>query len=418
MSDDVSGWRPAPRRRARVPDEGKKGTPSDGRRGADGPESAGTAPAPAFDSPAEESSPPVRRRIQRWHVGVAVILALLILPKVMPGLYGLIMGPEEEEEEIVLVDVAVARVDQVEETFLASGTLLANREVELSAESSGIVTYIRIDEGSQVSEGELLVRINDNDLRAELTGVEYELEVVEAAAERQEQLVAEGGTTRDALDQVLVRLSELHSAREQLQTQIRRREIRAPFEGVVGLSHVDPGMYLTPGARIATLQALDSVRVDFSLPERYSEQVRQGDLIRFTVQGSDSVFIGEVRAVEPRVDPHTRTLRVRGAASNESGLLRPGAFADIEHVAGSVVEAVRVPAIALQQGASSYSILVMSTGAVETREVTPGPRTADHVTVLAGLEAGDTVILNGFHRLRDGSRVAVRGGQVAGGVGQ
>jgi membrane fusion protein, multidrug efflux system len=343
-----------------------------------------------------------------WKLVLPAVLLLLAIPKAVPALSALLTQETETEEGAAVVETVVIQSESLDETLRSSGTLLANREVELSTESSGLVTLVAIDEGQQVQAGKILVQINDNDLRAELEGVEYELEVVQDAAARQERLVAEGGTTRDALDQTLIRLSELRANRAQLEAQLLRREVRAPFDGVLGLAHVDQGAYVTPGSPIATLQAIDSVRVDFSLPERYGLLVEAGDAVRFRVQGVDSTFHGEIRAIEPRVEPQTRALRVRAAAANPDGLLRPGAYADVEVVLDSVPDAIRIPGIALQPGVDGATVFVVRDGHAHVQHVFPGARDREFVQVEEGLAEGDTVIVGGFHRLRDGAPVTTR----------
>lgn len=350
---------------------------------------------------------PARRPQVIRHLVVALIL-LLVLPKVGASVYHLVRG-DGEEEPVPAVDVVVATPSVFEETLRAAGTIRANQEVNLTAEASGIVRALRIDEGSPVEAGALLVKINDNDLQAQLRGVEYQLGVMRQAAARQEQLVEEGGTTREAYERTLIQVNELLAARENLVAQIERTEVTAPFDGEVGLTYVHVGSYITPSTRIATLQDVNTVRLDFSVPERYARLVGPGSTIRFTVQGVDSVFTGTVYAVEPQIDPRTRTLQVRATSENPDGLLKPGAFASIELILASSDDAILLPSMAVRPGQDEPRVMVYRDGVAAERVVRTGARTADEVQVVGGIAPGDTVIINGLHRLADGVPVRIRG---------
>lgn len=340
---------------------------------------------------------------------LAVGAVLLILPKAAPSMIDAVRGAEADEgEEVVAVDAIVVEPRPLEETLRASGTIHALQEIELTAEVSGIVKDFRIDEGGRITAGDLLIKLNDNDLQAELRGVEYQLEVMEQAAERQKRLVEEGGTTREAYDRTLIQVNELLAARENLQARIERTEVRAPFDGLVGLSAVHMGSYITPSTRIATLQDVSSVRLDFAVPERYASRVVPGSEIRFTIQGNDSVFTGTVSAVEPRIDPRTRTLRVRATSDNEAGLLKPGSFARIELVVSTTEGALMVPSIAILPGLEGNRVFVHRDGRAVERTVRTGTRTAGEVQIIDGLEPDDTVIVNGLHRLANGTAVVIR----------
>lgn len=351
---------------------------------------------------------PERRRVMVRRC-LAVGAILLTLPKAAPSMIDAVRGAEtSEDEEVVAVDAVVVEPQPLEETLRASGTIRALKEIELTAEVSGIVTDLRIEEGSSVSADELLVKLNDNDLQAELRGVEYQLEVMTQAADRQERLVEEGGTTREAHDRTLIQVNELLAERENLKAQIERTEVRAPFDGLVGLSAVHMGSYITPSARIATLQDISSARLDFAIPERHASRVVPGSEIRFTIQGSDSVFTGLVSAVEPRIDSQTRTLQVRATSDNEAGLLKPGSFARIALVVSTTEDALLVPSIAILPGLEGSRVFVIRDSRVIERTVRTGTRTADEVEITDGLEPGDTVIINGLHRLDDGAAVELR----------
>lgn len=351
------------------------------------------------------STTEIRKRFIR--AGVVILVLFLLLPKVIPLFYDAVEFFEEEEEDVNIVDVIVLESTRHEDKISATGTMRANQEVELSSEVSGIITDLLINEGSEVEQGELLVKINDNDLQAERRGIEYQLEVMESAEERQRQLVEEGGATQEDYDNTLIELSDLEAAHENIEAQIERTEVRAPFDGILGLKYVNQGSYITPDTDIATLQDLSSVYIDFSVPERYAPQVQSGNEVIFELQGVDSTLIGEVYASEPRVDPHSRTLQVRAVSDNPDGILRPGAFARIELVLESFDDAIMLPSIALMPENGAYKVYTYENGTVEEVYVSTGARTEDQVQVLDGLHEQDTVLVNGLLQVSEGSSVSI-----------
>jgi membrane fusion protein (multidrug efflux system) len=210
-----------------------------------------------------------------------------------------------------------------------------------------------------------------------------------------------------------VALGELNVLRAellQIEAQLEKTEIRAPFGGVIGLRWVSLGAYLSSQTTIAALLDLDPVKVDFSVPERYASLVEDGDKISYTVEGIDRTFTGVVYAIEPGVDPETRALRMRARSTNRDGLLRPGTFANIDLAVRSVPDALAVPAIAVIPELGGTKVWVHADGRAEARSVTTGIRTESMVQITSGLEAGELVITTGLLQLQSGLEVEIEGG--------
>ncbi len=336
-----------------------------------------------------------------------LLVVLLALPKVWPSISKYLVGDRQIVSEAVSVDLSVIGLHLVEDRLFATGNILANQEINLSSEVSGLVVRLNIEEGEQVNRGQLLVKINDNDLQAQLKQAQYALEVMTETAERQRVLFERGGSSQEEYDASRIQLNRLKADVELLEAQIQRTEIRAPFRGVLGLRYINVGSYITPSSRIATLQDLSSVRIDFSVPERYATRILPGTQIRFSVQGVDSLFTGTVFAIEPQIDTRTRTIQVRAAAENREMLLRPGAFANIDVVLDSVEEALLVPSIALIPDMGAYRVLVYEGGLVQSRPVTIGTRTGNAVQITSGLVPGDSVLTSGLLQVQEGAPVSV-----------
>jgi membrane fusion protein, multidrug efflux system len=350
---------------------------------------------------------PTRRRQLRN--GVLVLVAIIVIfPKISPMLTQVTSLFFEEEEELFMADATVVTSQPFEQSISASGTLRAIQEVDLRSEVSGRVTGLHIEEGERVEQGDLLVKINDNDLQAEKVRLESDIEVMEESESRQRQLFERGGATQEDYDNTLMQLNSLRSEYASIEARIERTEIRAPFDGVVGLTFISDGAYVTSSDDIASLQNMSSMRVDFSVPERYASLIDRGSPVEFEVQGVDSLFTAEVVAVEPQIDPRTRTTRVRAVIDNEEGILNPGAYARIELIYRRQEEAVMVPSVSLIPEDGAYKVMKYESGNVHEKPVTIDVRTSDRVLISDGVAVGDTLLVNGFHQLRDGMAIGIR----------
>ena len=347
--------------------------------------------------------PEHRRNILRI-LGI-VLLILIILPKILPVIIEYNPFKTTPEPILTMADAVVIYPQSLENRLFSTGNVLAIQEINLSAEASGVITRLNMQEGAEVRRGQLLVKINDNNLVPQLSQTKYALELMEQNAARQQTLFERGGSSQEEFDTIQIELNKLKTEVEILEAQIRRTEIRAPFDGILGLKYVDIGAYITPTTRIATLQDLSNMVVDFAVPERYAQQVRIGNEIRFTVQGTDSVFTARVYAQEPQVDTRTRTIQVRAATTNEGRLLRPGAFATIDLVLDESDTALIVPSIALIPDMGAYKVYKYDNGTVVSVPVDIGSRTPTGVQIINGIAAGDTILVSGLLQVQDGMPV-------------
>ncbi|MEX0660213.1 MAG: efflux RND transporter periplasmic adaptor subunit [Balneolaceae bacterium] len=352
------------------------------------------------------SDPKKRRKM--WYAAGILLVVVLLLPKIHAFISDLSIFEPEEVVEKVQVDVVELTTERLDEKISATGTVRAIQEVDLSSEVSGKVIEINIEEGEEVESNTLLVKVNDNDLQAEKLRLESNIEVMEQTQERQQQLFERGGATQEDYDNTMMELNNMRAEFASVEAQIDRTEIRAPFDGIVGLTYISDGAFVTSSTQIASLQDMSSVRIDFSVPERYSASIQAGSEIQFEVQGVDSVFVGEVVAKEPQIDPRTRTLQVRAISDNSDRLLNPGAFANVELILATYENSIMLPSQALIPDAGSYKVLVYDDGKVSERSVTMGIRTRDSVQILEGLSEGETVLINGLLQVNDGDEVEIR----------
>lgn len=309
------------------------------------------------------------------------------------------------DSEAVRVRTIEVRPGALEESVWTTGEMRADESVELRAEEEGRVVQLAFREGQRVDEGQLLVKINDEDLQADLRRARVQKQLAEQRERRTKSLLDERTVSQEIYDEALGQLKIVEANIESIEANIRQTEVRAPFSGIVGLRQVSEGSFVTSSQVIATLQRLDPIKIDFSVPEKYAAEIVTGERVDFTVAGLEPTFRGQVYAREPRVDPSTRTVQLRARAPNADGKLLPGAFAKVRLVLSSADGALTVPAIAVVPGNESTTVWVVADGRAAPRVVEVGQRTEQQVEILRGLEPGERVVVEGVQQMRPGLAV-------------
>lgn len=305
------------------------------------------------------------------------------------------------------------------ETITATGTLRAQESVELQVEVSGKIVAINFKEGSPVKKGDLLVKINDAELQATLARSIYRKQILDLKEKRLASLLKDGGVPQQDYDTAVNEVNVLKAEIDLINAQIDKTEVVAPFDGVVGLRFVSEGAFITATSnaptRIATLQAVDNLKVDFSLPEKYAGRVKVGAPITFFIEGTSRKHTGEVYAIEPRVEVATRTILLRALSPNQDRQLLPGSFASVECSLATVPDAILLPAQAVIPGLTDKSVFVVVDGKAVRRSVQLGTRTESQVQIIDGLKFGEAVIVSNIQQLRAG--LAVQAAEGSGGPG-
>lgn len=305
------------------------------------------------------------------------------------------------------VRAKVVRLEVLKDEVFVTGTVLAEDEVHLQAESTGRIVSLPMKEGSSVRKGDLLAKVNDSDLQAQLRRAELNLELARIREARQKQLLETRAISQQDYDIVLNEVNTILAEIDLIKANIDKTEIRAPFDGIVGLRQVSEGTFVTTGTRLATLQSIDRIRIDFSVPERYASQVSTGDVIRFTRQGSDRVYTATVMAIEPRVDANTRTLNLRAVAQNPGRGILPGVFAQITYPLSELPHAILVPSEAVVPELGAIYAYTHKSGVANRTRIETGVRTGTMIQVTRGLSVGDTLLTTGILQLRQGMPVRI-----------
>lgn len=351
----------------------------------------------------------VTKRIVFFTV-LAIVLGALAYPKLKPFFQSndaQAQGGPGGGGGPLQVEAVVMEPETIQDRIFSSGTIRANEVVDLSTETSGIITGIFFDEGGEVEKGQLLLKINDSELQAQKQRANFRLNLAEQREERQRRLLERGGISQDDYDATLNEVNILRSELNLIDAQIEKTEIRAPFAGRIGLKYVSEGSYISPNTQIASLQEIDPVKIDFSVPERYISRVDIGDEINFDVQGIDSSFVGDVYAIEPRIDSQTRTLQIRALSQNDEQILFPGAFANIVLILDEIDDALMLPTISVVPELNTQKIFVVRNGVIEQERIQTGIRTSDKLQIIEGVAVGDTVLTTGLLQVNPGTEVDI-----------
>jgi membrane fusion protein (multidrug efflux system) len=314
-------------------------------------------------------------------------------------------GRADTRAPLQVSTITVARAPFAE-ILNSTGSLRAEESVELQAEINGKVVAINFTEGAHVQQGALLVKLNDADLRATRQRALQRKQLATLREQRLSKLVKDGVVRQEEYDVAWNELQVQNAEIDLADAQIAKTEIRAPFSGVVGLRYVSEGAFVNAATRVATLQRLDQLKIDFSIPEKYAGRIRPGMPIVFAVAGGEGKFNGRIYAFDPRIDAATRSVLLRALVPNPEGRLLPGAFANVELTLTQMNDAILIPAVAVIPGLTEKNVFVMSEGKAQRRAVETGTRTASQVHILSGLKPGDVVITSGLQQMREGLPVS------------
>jgi membrane fusion protein (multidrug efflux system) len=340
---------------------------------------------------------------------VILVVILLAIPKL--GLFEKKpSGPDKKAAGGSSLQVQARVVNPIpfDNTLVITGSVLANESLELKSETSGKITKINFKEGTKVNTGELLVQINDTEIRALIEKQRYMQKLNKDNEYRQRQLFKKDAISQEEYDNALNRLNTTISDIKLLEAQLEKTRVYAPFDGVIGLRYVSNGAYITPATVIATLYNNSPVKIEFAIPSRYSPFISSGKKIRFTIENDTArVFRGEVYAIEPRINEETRTLKLRALADNSKGLLIPGQFVKVDLILDSKPNALMIPTQALIPGQTVQKVFVANSGKAREVIVETGVRTNLNIEILSGLQPGDTVITTGILQLRPGLPIQI-----------
>lgn len=314
------------------------------------------------------------------------------------------------------VTTTVAKQEQWDTTINAIGTVVAVNGVNVSADSPGVVEQISFDSGRHVNKGDVLVRLDTKQERAQLAAALAQLDLTRAQLERVTGLRNQEIVAQSVYDQVSAEHKQAQARVGEIRASIERKTIRAPFSGTLGIRQVNLGQYLAGGAPIVSLQSLQPVYVHFTVPQQEVAGLRQAGVVSVTSDGFEGTETGKVTAVDSLVDESMRNMRVQAIFDNRSGRMRPGMFVETQLARGAKAPMLTVPASAIAYAPFGDSVFIVEDvkgpdgktyRGVRQQFVKLGGARGDQVAVLTGLKPGEEVVTSGVFKLRPGAAVVV-----------
>lgn len=303
------------------------------------------------------------------------------------------------------VDAYIVKTSALTDNLELPGSLMANESTPINPEISGRLTYLNAAEGRTVGKGALIAKIYDGDLRAQLNKLQVQVKVQEQTAKRYEELLKIQGISQQEYDLAKLEISKLQADMAIVRSNIMRTEIRAPFSGTLGLKNISPGAFVTPQTVLTTIRQNSILKIDYTVPEKYSNKVKIGTLISFTAEGSDKQYNAKVIATESGVSEENRSLNVRAQVLNNDGKLLPGQFVEVKTNFDPDPNAIMIPSQAVIPQARGKKVAVYRGGIAAFEDVETGARDSALVQITHGLKVGDTIIITGLMSLKPNGKV-------------
>ncbi|MEI6556207.1 MAG: efflux RND transporter periplasmic adaptor subunit [Paludibacter sp.] len=287
-----------------------------------------------------------------------------------------------------------------------SGSLQAFETVDLKNEVAGRVVSINLPEGKFVKSGTLLVKLFDEDLQSTLKKLQSQLAIQQQIYKRQSELIKVNGISQNDYDLTGLQLNSLKADIEVEKTLIRKTEVRAPFDGVIGLRNVSVGAIVTPSTLLATIRTVNKLKLDFFVPEKYSSEIHQGMKVKFSLSNGDKLYEAIVMATEQGIDDATRNLKVRAVVNGQSKELLAGGFTNVQLRMRQNNNALMIPTQAIIPQEENKMVIVARDGKAKFVKVKTGVRKASSVEITKGIEVGDTVVTSGLLFLKEGAKLS------------
>lgn len=312
--------------------------------------------------------------------------------------------------QVLNINAEVLKYQTLTDKTIVLGTTIPDEEVDLTFESSGKVVAIYFTEGTHVKEGDLLAKINDKPLQAQLKKLEAQVPLARDRVYRQHTLLERDAVSQEAYEQVTTEYEKLMADIDLVKANIAQTELRAPFDGIIGLRTVSEGAYVTQTTMIVRLTKISPLKIEFSVPEKYSSEIKNGTRITFSLMDSEGIqqaYQATVYAVESKIEFETMTLTARAYYANPNEHIIPGRYVSIEVAKDEIKNALAIPSEAVIPEMGKNMVFKYENGVAQPAEILIGLRTEERVQVLEGLSVGDTLITTGVMQLRSGMKVSI-----------
>jgi membrane fusion protein (multidrug efflux system) len=285
------------------------------------------------------------------------------------------------------------------------GTLKPDEEVELSFETSGKIVNLNFTEGTRVKKGDLLAKINDKPLQAQLEKLKAQQKLVSEKEFRQRSLLEKDAISQESYDQIVTEMQTIQADINLVTARISETELRAPFDGILGLRNLSEGSFATTSTKIARLVKMSPIKLEFSIPERYANDVNVGFPITFTVDNKP--YQANVYAIDPKIELNTRSIAIRALYPNKNEELKSGRFASVTLRLAHIENTIAIPTEALIPEMGGEMVYIYRKGRASSVKVNVGLRTESLIQIVSGLNFGDTLLTSGILQLRQGLPVVL-----------
>lgn len=344
---------------------------------------------------------------------VLFVVGMALYPTIKDKLFGDEVGglieniQTNRQNKALNINALVIKYDNLNDVFKTTGILIPDEEVDLIFESSGKITNIYFHEGTYVNKGQLLAKVNDKPLQAELKKLEAQLPLAQDRLYRQKQLLEKDAVSQESYESVNTELEKLKADIELVKSRISQTELRAPFDGVIGLRQVSEGSYASSSTIIARLTKISPLKLEFSVNERQANAIKAGTELNFMLVNDLDTYKASVYAVESKLDETTLSLKARAIYPNPGGRLKPGHSAAIEIQLREIKNTIVIPSISTVAEMGRDIAYIYKDGRAKQVIVRKGMRTESSVQILEGLHVGDTLLTTGVMQLRDGMPIKI-----------
>ena len=285
------------------------------------------------------------------------------------------------------------------------GSLLPYEVTDLHPEVSGRVTGIYFQEGSNIGQGGMIVKLYDGDLQAQLQKLEVQLKVAQQTAERYAALLKINGVSQQEYDLNVLAVNNIRADINIVRTSVAKTSVRAPFSGKMGLRNISIGAYINPATIISTLRKLSQLKLEFTVPEKYGVKMQAGNKIKFSLENNPVTYDARILATENYIAEDSRSLKVKAVVDKPDGQLIAGSFAKVQIPLGENNAALMIPSQAIIPQARNKKVITIRNGIASMETVTIGSRDSAMVEITSGLKSGDTVLVTGLLTTKPGSKV-------------
>jgi membrane fusion protein (multidrug efflux system) len=337
---------------------------------------------------------------------ILFIAGMIAYPKIKPLLSAKSNGPGRGNptmmpaRQILNVSGYLIKPSQMSDSYNSIGTLMPDEEVELSFETSGKIVGIYFTEGTRVKKGDLLAKINDRPLQAQLEKLLAQQKLAEEKEFRQRSLLDRDAISQESYDQIVTELQTIQADINLVRARISETELRAPFDGIIGLRYISEGSYTNSSTKIARLVKMSPIKIEFAIPEKYSDDVKIGFPITFTLVGSSDTLNAKVYAIDPKIDISTRTIIMRALYPNYNEELKSGRFATVSIELSQIDNTISIPTEAVIPEMEGETVFIYKSGRASSVKVDIGLRTESKIQIVSGLTFGDTLLTSGILQLR------------------